>query len=401
MPISRVRTGYGAATTGAGSPNVPTTPAFVSNGDGTITFSFGANSNCSTVEYAIYVAADDVSVGYLKTDGSDNGASEVWATLAAWNAGEVTAISLTDYVAYQFKVKARNEDASASSAFTAYSAVMNALPDIDYGPDSDNLEREVTGGNTKVDATAGITITGTEVAEDEATQEDTPEYYGDITLTYTLVNNASTTSRIVVQYNESYDPEDPETGWATATMGTGGDGLTALETSPAGVEHTYVWDSYTDSGKSEQDVTVYCRIIPYDASPSGGDAGPSQVSNVIAVNNRPAKMDWENADGYVFDKDTTPIFRGIIPYLRGGEKGFPTISIYESDGTTLVQTCNSTDSVAGWEYETAPSTWTALTVDGIPDTVIDGVNRVRYTVQSALPVAEYIIKGKMGEVRDL
>jgi hypothetical protein len=402
MPISRTKSGYGAATTGAGSPNVPITPVFTSNGTNTITFTVGANSNASTVKYAIYVTADTVGKGYLKTDGSDNGASEAWATLATWNAGVITATGLTNFVAYQFKAKAQNEDGSIDSAFSSDSAVMNTLPAIDYGPESDNLSREVTGGNTIVDDTIGITITGTEVASGEATQETTPEYYGDITLTYTLVNNASTVSRIGVEFSEDYIPGAiPDvSSWAAATMGTGGDGVTALTTTPAGVSHTYKWDSYTDSGKSEQDTTVYCRITPYDASPTGGDAGPVVVSNVIAVNNLPAKMTWTNNDGYVFDKDTTPTFRAIIPYLRGGTKGFPTLSIYQSDGTTLVQTCNSLDSVAGWEYETAPDTWTALTVDGIPDTVIDGVNRVKYTCQTALSAAEYIIKGKMGEIRD-
>ncbi len=404
MPITRTKTGYGAAATGAGEPNIPITPIFTSHGSGTITFTFGANSNATTVQYAIYVCKDEVGVGYLKTDGSDNGASEVWATLAAWNSGVVTAINLTNFKAYQFKAKARNEDASASSSFTDYSAIMNTLPDIDYGPESDNLEREVTGGNTKVDEDAGIVPSGNAVTADEATQAAIPEYYGDVTLTYNLINNGSTVSRIIVEFNEDYDPVTKTGGsWVAATMGTGGDGLTALSTTPAGVEHTFVWDSYTDAGTSEQDIAVYCRITPYDVSPTGGSAGPVVVSEVIAINNRPAKMTWVNSDGYVFDKDTTPTFNAIMPSLRGGTKGYPTISVYESDGTTLERTCDSVESIAGWEYETAPNTWVDMTVSGIPDTAIDGINRVRYTIQAADPLAagEYIIKGKMGELRDL
>jgi len=42
-----------------------------------------------------------------------------------------------------------------------------------------------------------------------------------------------------------------------------------------------------------------------------------------------------------------------------------------------------------------------VTTAGIPSTVIDGINRLRYTVQTALGVAEYIVSGRMGEVRSI
>jgi hypothetical protein len=63
----------------------------------------------------------------------------------------------------------------------------------------------------------------------------------------------------------------------------------------------------------------------------------------------------------------------------------------------------SVEDVTGWEYETEPDSWTAMTVAGIPTAKIDGINRCRYTVQAvdALTTNEsYVINGEMGEIRD-
>jgi len=398
MPISDTETSYGPSAEGEGTIRVPGAPVCVSNAAGTATFNFDDNGNGDTVTYAIYVTVDATPRGYLAADGTDNGASEIWQTLAVW--GDVTMTGLTDFVAYNTKVKAKS-DAGVESAFSAATA-LNSLPDIDYGPESANLEREVTGGNTKIDETLGIVPSGDSVLATEASQTEVTEYYGELLFTYTLKNNSATASRIAIEFSEDYDPDNPEIAtWATATAGTAGDGLTALTTSAAGVEHEVSWDSYTDAGTSELKTGVYFRITPYDASPSGGDAGETVISSVFGVNNRPAIMTWTNADGFVFDKDSTPIFRAIMSSLRGGTVGFPELTIYENDGTTEVQSCKSVESIAGWEYESEPDTWVAMTVAGIPSSEIDGINRVRFTVQTVLDAAEYIVKGRMGEYRNL
>ena len=66
---------------------------------------------------------------------------------------------------------------------------------------------------------------------------------------------------------------------------------------------------------------------------------------------------------------------------------------------TLVAIYKLVTAVGGWEYETAPATWVAMTTAGIPDTVIDGVNRLRFT-PAALTADDYTINGRCGEVRD-
>lgn len=397
-PVTREETSYSNGAGGEGLVRVPGIPQFVSNAAGTVTFNFDDSGNGDTVTYAVYCEVGGVGRGYLKADGTDNGATEVWQTAATW--GNITAASLTDFIQYRFKVKAKSEG-GVESAFSDYSAVMNTLPNVDYGVESDSLLREVTGGNTIIDATLGIVPSGNQVTAAEASQTDVVEYYGEIIFTYTLKNYASTTSRIGIEFSEDYNPDDPNAAtWTAATAGTGGDGLTGLTTSATGVEHTVSWDSYSDSGTSELKTDVYFRITPYDASPTGGDAGPTVISSVFGVNNRPAKITIENKDGHTFDKDTTPEFIGIIPDLRGGTRAFPYIKIYESDGTTIVQENKSVESVLGWYYETAPDTWVAMTPAGIPSTAIDGVNRVKYIVQTALAAAAYVVIAACGEYRD-
>ncbi len=381
----------GASTTGAA--NVPGVPAFVSNDSGTITISVDENANSAVVVYAIYCSE---LAKYVGADGVVDEASETWQDMDTW--GESIEMSgFADSTSYTFKTKAKDE-AGVETAFSSDSAPMNTNPGVDYGPTSENLNRK-TSGNTIIDETAGIVISGTTVATGEETQDTLPEYYGEITVTYTLKNNYSTESRIIVEYSKNNSDWNP----ATDAGGDDSEGLTGLATTPDGETHVFVWDSYTDAGTSELDTSVYIRITPYDASPTGGNAGPAVSADAFAVNNRPGKIAWENADGYTYDKDTTPVFIATIPLLRGGTKGFPGLHVYKSDGTTLVMDRLSIECINGWEYEDTPDSWNSLTAAGIPVAVIDGINRVRYTIQAADALTanlEYIINGEMGEIRD-
>jgi len=337
------------------------------HGTGTITFTFSANNNHAVVTYAIY---SNTQIKYVGADGIADEAAEVWQTIANWNnggaAGTVTVNGLTDYTSYTFKVKARNE-AGTETAFSANSAVMNTYPILDFSIVSAALNREITSGNTKVDSD---TSSGAE------TEISISGEYGDITVTYSLINDSLTASRIVVEYSED------GTNYSTATEGTGGDGLTALATSAAGTSHTFVWDSYIDAGTSEYKAdTVYLRITPYDASPTGGDAGEPRVSPVFTVDNRPVTVTVLNSDTFTFGKDTTPIFQAIMTAIRGGDKLWHRIKIYDSNDSLQFIKVSAID-VTGWEYENTPNNWNAVPVSGIPVANIDGVNRVRYTVQA-------------------
>ncbi len=371
-----------AATTPA---NIPGAPTFSTHDGTSITIAPAYGSNASVVEFAIY--CNELSK-YVGADGAADEASETWRTAALWGA-TVAITGFTMYSGYTFKVKARNE-LDEATAFGASSVSMGMLPDIDYGFTSDALARTITGGDTI--CAAGTAVNTTLATSDS--ESGNVEYYGNIPISYTLVNDSSTASRITVQFSE-----DSGVNWAAATKGTGGDAITALTSSPAGVAHTYMWDSYTDAGESENKSTTRIRITPYDASPSGGDAGTVGETADFRVNNRPAQITWVNSDSRTFSKDTTPTFQGIMPSLRSGDRGYPMLRIYNS-ANVLQQTATSVDDVTGWEYETAPATWVAMAFTGILAANIDGVNRVRYTVQTALATGAYTVTGEMGEVRD-
>jgi len=386
--MAKKRRGPTGAVTATTLAYVPTTPLFSANAVGTITFTFTENGNSDKCQYAIY---DNTNGNYIKTDGSSNGASEAWDTFANWDNGgtdgTVTVTGLSTATAYTFKVKAKNE-AGTETAFSSNSCSMLTDQTSDWGDSSDALNREIPTGNTKIDldgyaADTPIEITG---------------FFGDVTVKYKLINNNSTASRIAVEFSED------NSSWAAATMGTGGDGISALTTNATGIEHTYMWDSYSDCGLSEHDETVYLRITPYDASPSGGDAGAVRTSNSFEINNRPATVTLTNADGFTFDKDTTPVFQAIMEAIRGGTHLFFSIKVQDSADVTQFETA-SDEVLDGWQYEDSPGSWNNVTATGVAAANIDGTNKIRYTVQSWTEITAdndnpYRVTMKQGEAQE-
>ena len=389
-PIAREETDFGAGETGASDPRVPGIPAFSANGSGSITITAPDDSgNDAVVTYSLRVTYAGPTVRYVQADGTiDTG--EVFRTLAAWGA-TVTVTGLTDFVAYTFASRAQNELA-VNSAWTSESAAMSTLPSLDGGQESATGPREITTGNVKVDDTAGLTLT-TGATVSEATTGET-WYAGSITIDYILKSEDSLTAVIEGQYSE-----DGGSTWAAATL-SGGDGLTGLTTSPTGVAHDIVWDSYGDAGTSESQTDMMLRLRAQD---SHGHWGAYETSAAFTLYNRPAVPTVVNSDGRAWDEDTTPTFQAVIPTLRGGTACFPVIHLYsDSAGTVYVSGYpkRSYESIAGWEYETAPNTWVAMTVAGIPSSAIDGVNRMRYTVQTALAAGSYTRSFQLYGTRD-
>ncbi len=86
---------------------------------------------------------------------------------------------------------------------------------------------------------------------------------GNIPISYTLSDTESNPTNITVQYSA-----DAGVTWHTATQGFGGNGLYGLTTSPAGVAHTFVWNSTYNLGPVV-DTTVEIRITPKDAFGTG------------------------------------------------------------------------------------------------------------------------------------
>ncbi|KAF5415357.1 MAG: Cell surface glycoprotein [Candidatus Methanogaster sp.] len=112
---------------------------------------------------------------------------------------------------------------------------------------------------------------------------------GDIPLPYNLTDAESDNCTIMAQY--SLD----NATWLDASVGEAGCGVINLTSTPAGVNHTFVWASGTDI--PDTNATVYFRIRPYD----GGMAGDYATTNAFPVDNR-VRGDL-NADGILTPAD--------------------------------------------------------------------------------------------------
>lgn len=400
MTIDREETGYGPGAEGASAPRVPGAPAFSANGTGTITIAAPDDmGNDPVVTYSLRVKEDPeidgsyVVKGYVQTDGSI-GAGEVFRTLANWGA-TIEVSGFTELLPYTFASRAQNELGVMSATWSAESEVMNTLPELDEGLDGDSLEHELSGGNTKVDDTVGIVISGTSVPEIKATTE----YYGTVTATFNAINYSSAASSVEAQFSENSG-----SSWADCT----GSPKSGIATTPAGTANTFSFDTYADCGKSEQKDTVRLQIRGVD--PDGAASAWVQSADFI-VNNRPAPIEWNYAEFIggkwvtstkAFDK-ATPHFIALIPSFRGGTGtvGFPEISIALASNSALVAGYpkKAYESVTGWQYEMALDTWADLTPAGIPNTLAGGTLRLLYS-PTGLAAAEYIVYGKMWEKRD-
>lgn len=370
-------TGFSDGVYGVIAPNPPGVPTFSVYGIGTITFTFDDNENDDTVEYAIY---NILTSKYVALDGGSSD-TEVWGTYQDWNDGVVIAAGITARTAYTFKAIAKNVD-NVLSDWTAASAQMHGLPAIDWGDDSININREVTSGNTKASISK---ILG---------------FYGDISITFKLMNNRSDVSSMVIEFAESVDIANPSASSWHACTDSGGDscGLVDLASSPSGEESTFIWDSYPDAGLSEYNTAVCIRIRPKDVA---GDAGSYAYSPLFTVDNRPVQIYVVIEDGYTFDKIKQPVFLALLGEFRGGTALYHKVSIVDATNTEVTgyPKDSSVDQV-GWSYGNDDIGWTALDYMGVPYTAIDETQYIRFIPPVELPVGVYTIKMTQGEVRE-
>ena len=129
----------------------------------------------------------------------------------------------------------------------------------------------------------GLSANQTVVIRDIAPRGDfyvqvfTPEFpmTGMVPIGYVMFNSDEKYCDIRVEFSS-----DSGESWEPAITGQGGDGTTALLSSPLGVFHRYVWDSVKDLGEANSD-TVRLRITPYDPDPGP----PAETSDFSVRNN--------------------------------------------------------------------------------------------------------------------
>ena len=269
-------------------------------GYNTITFTFGANSNDSSVTYALY---DNTRSAYIKTDGT-TGSTSVWQTIANWNgggaSGRVVTFGTTTYTAYTFKAAAKNE-LGTTTAWSASSTNMYSNVYVDWGTASDELNREVTSGETKIKL-SGVTVSGT------AYTAHATSGYGAIKLQFMLQNNFSTLSRVALTYSEDLENYYAATDFFTVSSANDGMRFTSDLGGPVTID---VPDATYNSGASLASALV--AAMNASAALTGGVitfTGAHSTSTykytLTATSGHTMALDYWNSDGaYTFGFNTS------------------------------------------------------------------------------------------------
>jgi uncharacterized repeat protein (TIGR03803 family) len=124
-----------------------------------------------------------------------------------------------------------------------------------------------SGGPTNQGVLFDLTTTATATGSPPTASVTTPSgtLVNNISVAYSLKDPESDPASILVQFSTNGGAT-----FATATAGPGGDGTTGLTTSPAGVAHTFVWNSFADLGAGAHNVML--RITPSDKDGTGAPA---------------------------------------------------------------------------------------------------------------------------------
>lgn len=128
-------------------------------------------------------------------------------------------------------------------------------------------------GSTLVWNSLNLYVASSNTAPEACVTTPTGVHYGDIAISYSLVDAEADPCSIVVEYSL-----DGGATWYTATAGAGGEGTSNLASGPDGYIHTFVWASGSDISTLS---SVKLRITPSDIAE--GAAGVSGAFTVDAV----------------------------------------------------------------------------------------------------------------------
>lgn len=132
------------------------------------------------------------------------------------------------------------------------------------------------GGNVGDPALSDLFIVSNNAAPSINVTDISSPASGDVTVDYYLYDAESQNCDVVVEYALS----GSASAWLTATMASGSEPATKLNSSPGGVYHTFTWDSAADIDSYAKDVLI--RATPYDLP---GRAGSSDTTAPFVVDN--------------------------------------------------------------------------------------------------------------------
>jgi len=195
-----------------------------------------------------------------------------------------------------FNIVIKHQTADMTATYTyedvVFSASENATAVVDLDPANVNYTMELDyDGDGTIDNTTTPTYSIINHAPNVSIATPAGEQSYDIIIPYNLKDAESDDCTIIAQY--SLD----NITWHYASVGEGGDAMTNVASTPAGIDYTVVWASGMDLPHT--DATVHFRIMPfYDDL-----AGDYATTDAFFVDNRITGD--QNRDGIITPADAT------------------------------------------------------------------------------------------------
>jgi len=151
----------------------------------------------------------------------------------------------------------------------------NATASINFSSENTNHTMEIDyDGDGIIDDTTDPTHIIINHAPEISITTPAGDQSGNVTIPYNLKDAESDDCTIIAQYSRN------NITWFNAGVGEGGDGMIDVASTPAGVDHTFVWASGT--GIPHTNATVHFRIRSYD----GALASDYATTDAFSVDNR-------------------------------------------------------------------------------------------------------------------
>ena len=117
---------------------------------------------------------------------------------------------------------------------------------------------------------------------------DPGDLTGAVPITFTLQDSTGSRADVAVEYQEASGGPFLRATQAGSDPGSGLDGVAGLSTSPSGTDHTFLWNSTADLGRTVSGVTL--RVTPTGEDGTAGtgmDLGGLTVANGVSLAARP------------------------------------------------------------------------------------------------------------------
>jgi predicted MPP superfamily phosphohydrolase len=195
-------------------------------------------------------------------------------------------------VHFNIVMKHQTEDMAATYIYedVTLNASENATAVVDLGPANVDYTMELDyDGDGATDNTTNPTHIIINHAPSVLIATPAGEQSYNTIIPYNLKDTESDDCTIIAQYSLN------NITWHYASVGEGGDGMTNVASTPAGIDHTVVWASGMDIPHT--DATVHFRIMPFNDDLAGDYA----TTNAFFVDNRiPGD---QNRDGIITPAD--------------------------------------------------------------------------------------------------